>query len=110
MTIEDIIRAIVREELEAILVPYLADNSKVPPAIIEKPTPVVEAEPVEMVEEIPVTNTADLMAKLKEMASRGKGIGARCKKILIENFEYEKYSEVPDDEAQTVYNKVMELL
>ena len=99
--IEDILRGIIREELER--------------ALALKPTevPVVipHVEPVEMVEETPVIqtieihNNAQLMAAIKEMCDK-PGMAAQAKKILSENTDYPKFSSVPDENCQNVYNLV----
>ena len=124
--IEDIIRNIIREELEK----FFTDVKKIEDKPVDDEGSIVVVEnflspdfgkqsekTVELIDDTPVkqtveaNNTADLMSELKQLvADKGAGTGAKAKKILVSHFDYNKFSEVPDDEAQTVYNKVVEEL
>lgn len=130
LMIEDIIRNIIREELEKFLGPKQTTHSDGSVETVHPEGSVVVVEnflspdfgkqsekTVEMFDDTPVkqtvevNNTADLMSELKQLvADKGAGTGAKAKKILVSHFDYSKFSEVPDDEAQTVYNKVAEEL
>lgn len=161
LMIEDIIRNIIREELEKVLGPkqtiypdgYIETTIPGPMVVSNKPKtdeskerlritsdgamidsatgkllgphfdkqsgkPVdADGVVVELIEDTPVKqtveihNTADLMSELKQLvADKGAGTGAKAKKILLSHFDYSKFSEVLDGEAQTVYNKVVEEL
>jgi uncharacterized protein (DUF1697 family) len=120
MSIEETIRTIIREELERFFEERnapdhklnLRNESQFEEVVTKKSEALVE----EFIEDTPVkqtvevNNTADLMAQLKEMVSKEKGLGQKAKALLVEHFDYAKFSEVPDDQAQVVYNKVCEEL
>lgn len=120
MNIEEIFRQIVREEINQAINSVLLSQMKsgveqlddqvektgktlkeVYDDIAEKE----EAEPVQ--EELEqVSNTAELMAAIKEACSGTAGLGKKAKAIVTA-LGYDKFSTVPDDEAQEVYHKVM---
>ena len=110
MNIEDILRKIVREEIESAITILLLNEVKVGVDRLEQQVEeakgkIIEAEPVQ--EELEqVSNTAELMAAIKEACSGTAGLGKKAKEIVTA-LGYEKFSTVPDDKAQEVYHKVM---
>ena len=109
MNIEDILRKIVREELERIT--WIEDplEKKVK---VEEPKGKTLKEVYddiaekEEVEPVVIVNTAELMASIKEVCSGTPGLGKKAKEIVA-SLGYDKFSSVPDDKANEVYHKVI---
>jgi len=116
MNIEDILRKIVREELERIT--WIEDplekkvkikdeepKGKTFKEVFDDIAEKEEAEPVQ--EELAqISNTAELMAAIKDVCSGTPGLGKKAKEIVA-SLGYDKFSTVPDDKAQGVYHKVI---
>lgn len=100
--IEDIIRSIIREELER----FFADQKTVPHEV--QPLSADESEDSFFTHDEPKSEesmtTAQLLANLRELCGSDIERAKRAKDVVSEHFGYDRISLVPDDEARTVWN------
>lgn len=108
MSIEEMLRNIIREEIDN------AFKKFGKPEVEEEGTPVAEYIPTEPVVEEPVEveeaaepwTTARLLAEVRGYCADKKGAGKQAKEVASK-LGYEKISLVPDEKAQEVFNKIM---
>ena len=123
MLIEDILRKIIREEIRSALgemtplqgetiVDFEERTSTVEGAIAQSlEVNVVKAEDLpEVFESISVNTNKELMSAIKDFCS-APGMAKRAKEVLLDQYpEIEKFSRVPDDKCQEVYELVVKEL
>ena len=91
--LEDLIRKIVQEELS---------KSKI--KTVEKEEPEESA-----TSNSSVSNTAEMLMKLKELCGKNVTLASEAKD-LITNHGYERFSDVPDDQANHIYQIIKDKL
>ena len=138
MLIEDILRKIIREEIRSALgemtplqgesiVDFEERTSTVEGAIAQSLEAIAENENTKMFEEklvesikaedlpevfesISVNTNKELMSAIKDFCS-APGMAKRAKEVLLDQYpEIEKFSRVPDDKCQEVYELVVKEL
>lgn len=108
MNIEDIIRRIIREELEKFhsaqpKVEQKEEPKVEPPETIDD-TPVVAYEPDS--EPVVIENSAQLLQHIKEMCGGNRDMQTWVGDIVKNKFGYKRVSLIPDAEAQKVWEAI----
>jgi hypothetical protein len=107
-TIEDIIRKVIREELKEIFKDLQTKPNATESTDVTKDEPEESEDAVSLFEDT-IENNSELLASIREFCEGKDGMAKRAKE-LVQSLGYDKFSLVPDEEANDVYVKIIEEL